>query len=417
MKKTYLSILIILISINCLAQQKFKEGQITLQNGNTIDCLIKYTHTQSNPEKIIYKLNIEDQENEYNQRDIQGFVVENRVKFVKETVDFDNSEEEINKLSYNRAPDYVKVTALLEVLVEGSATLYRLHKNGKVRYFYKLEGQEIKPLIYKKFLVASTTFNENLDYINELNNNVNCTGKRITEKRELQYHTKELIKYFNEYNKCKGEESTFNMTKEKAIIRVGARIGYGIINSDISYKDFPAMEKKSREGNRKDAGVHVEINLPNYLRKWSIVGELYYSDITQDFVYKFDNSWDYRSHDSSAKIQTINIAAGLRYNFYLNSNNKDSKIIYIESLFDLHGFKVGDNYMKRKVISNNTPGFDLARFEYSTSRVYNLSFGVGFPIYNNFGGNIRYNFPAKYLSSDTEEYDISSFIGSLTYTF
>src|SRR5690606_2634766 len=131
-----------------------------------------------------------------------------------------------------------------------------------------------------------------------------------------------------------------------------------------------------------------------------------------------NNGWGPRTHHNSLKIQTINIAAGLRYNFYLNPDSKDSKRIYIETLFDLHGFKVGDDYIKRKVLYNaNWWESVIEDQEYSTSRVYNLSLGVGFPIYKNFGGNIRYNLPAKYLSSETAEYNITSFIGSLTYTF
>lgn len=425
MKIFYLFTLALLASITCSSQQKFKEGQITLQNGTTINCFIKYVHTQTNPEKITYKVNIDDEEREYNQREIQGFTVENRIKFIKETVDFDNSEEDSNKLSYNKEPEYIKVTALLEVLIEGNASLYRLYKNGKARYFYKIDDNPIVPLIYKRYLVPTGFVRENFDYITELNNNVNCTGKIITKKRDLEYYAKELMKYFNEYNKCKGKESTFIMAKEKTSIGVAARVGYGVITSSINYEGYSPLKVNSKEGNRKDIGIQLEINLPYYLRKWSIIGDLYYYNINQNFTHMTENP--YRINESSIKIQSLNVSVGFRYNIYLNPNNKKSKKIYIESLLDLLVFKVGDNYIKRSIRVSPNPWVSSLEYEYPTNQVYNLSFGVGFPIYKNLYGNIRHNLSSKYLTDINQDpitknlykmdYSISSFSGNLIYKF
>lgn len=123
-----LTTIITLVVTFCYSQQKFEKGTITFTNGNVIECLIKHSYSSENPSSVKYKLSEEGEERTALLRELEEFQVGEKVKFIKATVDFDKSSTKMGELSSSREPEYVEETALLEVLVEGSASLYRLEK-------------------------------------------------------------------------------------------------------------------------------------------------------------------------------------------------------------------------------------------------------------------------------------------------
>lgn len=377
----------------CFSQQKFEKGTITFAGENVVECLIKYSYSSENPTSVKYKLFEEAEEKTALLREIEGFQVGEGTKYIKATVNFDVSSNKIVELSSSREPEYVAETALLEVLVEGTASLYRLEKNNNIKYFYTVENREIKPLVYKKYKVNNFTIRENFEYIQQVNKEVNCDKDYFISNRAVGYNSNDLTKLFKKFNRCKDNILTYEELEERSKHKFYAKAGYHFTNDKVqlhgSYNEIDQAVQKSGF----EAGFQAEINLPFNYRKWSVIGELTYYSVNYDFS---DTSEQNYLSTVQTKINTIRVSAGVRYNFYLDSENSESNIVYLEALVTAFNLQIGENSIER--FSDFSSGSDdlIRAFELNT--VPNISIGAGFPIYKNLSGNIRYNLPQEYLT-------------------
>ncbi|MFA7446288.1 MAG: hypothetical protein WCY89_10105 [Flavobacteriaceae bacterium] len=397
----------------CFAQQKFEPGTITFANGNITECLIKHSYSSENPTSVKYKLSEEAEEKTALLKEIEGFQIGEKTKFIKATVNFDKSSNKVEELSTVRTPEYVEETALLEVLVEGTASLYRLEQNNIIKYFYKIEEGEITPLVYKRYLVNTFTIRENFEYIQQLNKEVNCDENHFISNKAVGYNSNDLTKLFKKFNRCENNILTFEEMEERAKIKLYAKAGYHFTSDKVqlqgSYNDI----NRTAKGSGFETGLQAEINLPFNYRKWSAIGELTYYGINYDFS---DTSKQGFNSTVETKVNTVRVSVGVRHNFYLDSENSESNIIYLEALVTAFSFQAGKNSIVR-TSDFSTGADDLIRtFELST--IPNISLGAGFPIYKNLSGNIRYNLPQEYLTKYlSHSYKISSFSVNLNYRF
>lgn len=411
--KFIVTIFVTLFVTFCYSQQKFEKGTITFANGNVIECFIKHSYSSENPTSIAYKLSEEGEEKIATLRDIEGFQIGEKAKFIKATINFDVSSNKMGELSSLREPEYVKETALVEVLVEGSASLYRLEKNNIIKYFYKLEDKEITPLVYKKYQVNSLTIRENFEYIQQLNKDVNCDEDYFISNKAVGYNSNDLSKLFKKFNRCKNNILTFEELEDRANFKFYVKAGYHFTSDLVKLQGSYNQIDQTVKGSGFETGFQAELNLPYNYRKWSFIGELTFYAINYDFS---DTSRQGYISAVETKINTIRPSVGVRHNFYLDANNQEHNIIYLEALVTLFSFQVGENTIKRSTHFSSSTG-DVER-PFQVTTIPNIALGAGFPIYKNLSGSLRYNMPQEYLTKYlSHSYKISSFSVNLNYRF
>jgi len=138
LKHLFISLLIF-STLNTYAQIKFEKGYFIDIQGVKKECYIKNVDWDNNPSKLIYKLSKESEKRTIQSSKIKAFEIYDYSKFVRVKVKIDTSGTEFGELSSLRNPEWKEDNILLEILVEGKASLYRVSSKKIERYFFKTE--------------------------------------------------------------------------------------------------------------------------------------------------------------------------------------------------------------------------------------------------------------------------------------
>jgi len=182
-----------------------------------IECLIKNSDWEYNPNSFEVKNNSNEASREVSLSEAKEFAIDGYFKYIRETVDIDNSKGEPD-YSLDKDPNFASATVFLKVLVEGTNSLYQYENNAfPIRFFFKNSTQNIQQLVYKKYFKS----NENLSslyandfYKRQLLGAVNCNNSSLNVEK-LQYTDDDLSDYFNSVNKCLGDTSSKEVSKRE----------------------------------------------------------------------------------------------------------------------------------------------------------------------------------------------------------
>lgn len=385
------------INFNAFSQNYFESGKIILKNGTIIECFIQNKFDKNNPTSIVYKINLQSEKETMRAAEIESAEIFNKIKFISANVDFDFSSSNVSNMNTDRNPQYKKTNALLIILVDSEVSLYKLTINDITNYYYKREGEDYTHLVYKKFYVDMKKSNiaENNHYIYQLNTYVNCNNGLVSHKA-VKYNENNLIKYFKEYNQCIGAEKITTPEKVKPF-HFNVFIGYGLNMSKVNFTNTEAYTGAQGSDNHGalNVGAQFEINLSSYHRRWAVISEASYTsingNITTDEVSNTYSNIDY-------KYSTINIRAGFRHNIFYKYDSKYP--FYIDFMIGLGVVQNGS--LEREYIRNATSHSSASSTLFSYDENFKNSItggmGLGFPIYNKFGGSLRYNFTSNVLN-------------------
>jgi hypothetical protein len=134
MKKLYLLHCLRIIScISLKAQKEFMSGYIVNNTGDTIRGQIDNQKWATSPLKITFKNN--NHEAKYELKDIQGFVINDQVTYVRKAIALDITPHQFGSLldSYDRI--VVDTTLFLKQLVKGRLNLYYLQDLNQKKHF------------------------------------------------------------------------------------------------------------------------------------------------------------------------------------------------------------------------------------------------------------------------------------------
>jgi hypothetical protein len=170
------------------SQINFEKGYFIDKNDVRTDCFIRNNDLYKSPKSFTYKIDIEDLDVKIADiSNVQEFVIDNKLKYVKYLVNVDMSSTNLNELSQNRDPEWVEKTLFLRVLIDGGATLFEYKDDFVQRYFYKLNDTDVEQLIYKKYFVKNTGDTKsavNNEFQKQLWLNMRCGNE--TTKRVLK---------------------------------------------------------------------------------------------------------------------------------------------------------------------------------------------------------------------------------------
>ena len=376
---------LLLVSAACFSQKNFLKGYYIDNSGKKMECLIKNSDWEYNPDFFDCKTNPDDVSREVSISEAKEFAIDGYFKYVRETVAIDNSKGEPD-YSIDKEPNFTTVTVFLKVLVEGTNNLYQYENNTfPIRFFFKNNTQNIQQLIYKKYFKS----NENMSnlyandfYKRQLLATVNCKDSAL-KVESLQYSDDDLRDYFNLVNKCSGDTSSKEVSK-----RQKTKLYYKLaFNTNYSYFDLISKNgirtvpfDGSNETGKKTSfsiGVELEAILPFNNRSWAVFTEpsfiSYKGDGIMTSTYyinpNYNNGYTNNDYKINFKFNSVTVPFGIKRNFNFNKNSK----FYLETGINLQFVSNSD-----LLITRDNNGYPTFLYTELNGIKYNLLFGVGF---------------------------------------
>lgn len=411
MKKIPFLLFLCLTSV-IYAQVSFEKGYIIDNSGKRSEVFIKNSDWGNNPSEIYYKNNIEDTEIQNGTlTNLKEFGIGEFVKYQRSSVGIDQSPSSVDKLSWEKEPEFINDTVFLKQLVEGDADLFVYQDNRILAFYYSKNESEVIPLVYKKYKTSNTTVATNSSYKKELFDALKCQSINVDDTRKLDYDRKELVALFTKYNMCTSNVSlSYSNQSSKGAFHVSAKIGYfsmgldvkqegtGIINTDIRSVDLG-----TKSGIR--IAAELEYVLPFNKNKWAVFLEPGYQSFSAETQLEVESQIPSFMESLNVEYSYIDVPFGVRHYMYLSENSS----IFLNAAF-VFAFDFGGTFN----YTNDT----LNQRDPSINSSANLLFGLGYKYNQKFGIEARIN-TARNITRD-EAFLNSAFSSAgviLSYTF
>ncbi|KXX69965.1 outer membrane beta-barrel protein [Flammeovirga sp. SJP92] len=373
----YSFIISILFTFSAFAQINFEKGYIINNNDERLECFIKNVEWAQNPKKIEYQLSQNSEVKTGTLEDLKSFGIEGEFKYIKETVQIDQSSNNLANLKKQRDPFFKEETVFLKVMLEGKASLYQYKDNKVLRFFLQLEGKEIEPLVYKRYKsndkIAHNSYYKQQLYLNLRTNNIT-----IADVENIDYtlrKIKPVIQKFNGNTPLKTKDYTAK--KKKNAFHISAKLG--LSNNGLHIKNSNSSKgiKFDNQINFR-VGADFEYILPYNKNKWGLHIEPTYQTFTGD---KSQQTTDVvgRIINYSVKYSSIELPVGVRYYSYLNENLK----LYFGIAY------IFDYSFNSEITFKRADSSDLYDPLKINSR-RNVAFSLGLKVSDRFIGELKY---------------------------
>lgn len=392
----------LILSINSYSQIVFENGYFIDANDQKINCLIENLDWKNNPSSFNYKLSDEENVKTIDIKSVKEFMVKGQSKFIKALVKIDRSSEVIENMSKDKNPIFNDEILFLKVLIEGKASLF-LYDDGIVRrFFYKIDGSEIKQLVYKTYLVNNESFAKNNYFKEQLYIDLKCDDISQNEYEYLSYSMRSLKRFFMKYNRCYNSEVVdFEIEEKKDLFNLTIRPRYNSSSLSVEKSATSFANFDFGVNSNLSLGIEAEFILPFNRNRWSVFVEPTYQ------YYKSDKTVQSAVIVGglalgSVDYKVIELPIGVRRYFFVNNNlsvfanaafvlafNSDSKINFVRSdgseISSLEiksgsnfGFGIGCKFMDRYSLEMR---YQTARTLYDSSASYksgSVIFGYSF---------------------------------------
>jgi hypothetical protein len=330
--KNYTTIIIFFIGLIGFSQDKYEKGYFIDNSGTKTDCFIKNIDLQYNPTSIEYKSSLDESSKTVTISNLQELSIEGESKYIRKTLEIDNSKGEPN-YSNKKEPNFISLTVLLKVLVEGKNSLYSYENNEfPIRFFYKTDKTEVKQLIYKKYFDENQTdLYANTDYKKQLFIDVKAdeTNSKI---ENLPFKQNDLINYFTIANAFQGDTNSKEIQKRK-----DTKINFKfVLNSNFSNFDFKFSDGVPFDGKNTTEkklsfgyGFEIEMNLNNN-KNWTVFIEPSYNSYSGEGTFtstyyinpNYTNGNVNENYKASVKYSYFQLPFGIKKNINLNKKSK-----------------------------------------------------------------------------------------------
>ncbi|HSD07520.1 tRNA modification GTPase [Flavobacterium sp.] len=369
-----------ILTLNCYSQILYEKGYFINNYDQKFECFIKNNDWAQNPTNFKYKVSENDDAKTIGIESVKEFGIYNISKFIRKTVNIDESSESLNDLSTDVNPIFNEKQLFLRVLVEGKATLYQ---GGSVeKFFYNIDNSNIEQLIFKSYKNSNNQVQANNLFRKQLWDNLKCSTIKTEDLLKLDYREDSLISVFCEYNKCSKSDyinyqvkqqlqkkDLFNLTLRPRLNKSSLNI-----DNDVTLSTNTDFGEKSAFG----FGVEAEFIFPFNKNKWTLLVEPTY----QSFNGEKTNKYSFLVAGpltTEIKYTSIEIPIGVRHYFFLNKNSKifiDAAFVYDLVLDSTLEFKKADNSVYKSLeISNGN----------------NFAFGIGYKLYDKYSIELRYH--------------------------
>lgn len=324
MKKQFLFLLTIILSLNCQSQISFLKGYYIDNANQKVNCLIKNMDWKNNPTEFEYKLSENSEPQKKTISSVKEFGLDNISKYIRSIVNIDRSSDNINNLSKDKKPIFSEEQLFLNVLIEGKSSLYQYSDNDLTRYFYKTENSNIEQLIFKTYLISNNSIAKNNRFKQQLWNDLKCEGFKMSKIERLTYQKKELINFFIEYNNCNNQNYiNFQEKQKKDLFNLTIRPRLNNASLTMINSTSKSISRDFDFDNTIGFGLGLEAEfiLPFNKNKWTVAIEPTYHSYKGEKT--FNTSGVYGGiATSNVNYSSIEIPISLRHYFFLNEDSK-----------------------------------------------------------------------------------------------
>ncbi len=372
--KQKITMLLLFIGLNTIAQIKFEKGYFISNNGIKTECFIKNEDWLNNPNKFQYKTTLNSKVLTATIEKIKEFKISNKLYYIRYNVLIDESSSVMGQLSDKRTSDFTEKKLFLKLLVDGKSKLYSYAKKNLIRYFYK-KNNGAKQLEYKLYTISQVQIAKNINYIKQLNDFFPCQN---INTQKIKYKKADLIRYFEIYNNncSKNNISQVSTYNRKGKLNIIAKLGYNLSNMKTIINTSPKLNFNAESSFKISFEIEYVMSFNN--NKWAYFSEFSYNTFTSTDKSKigFTGSLD-RIYNVDYKY--LEIPIGVRHFFFLNKKSK----LFIDGGFTFN-FPLNST-IDSKLASNTNP----------TSGSYILDLKRG-PLFNFFFMSLGYELKDKY---------------------
>jgi len=381
-----------LISGSLFAQNNQDKGYIINLSGERIEAEIQYQDWARNPTTI--DVIIGGQKIKYSPKQIIGFGFDNGVFYESYNGKIDQSSQFYNRLSEDKEPEWIETSVFLKRLIQGPAQLYVHDNNTVVTYYFKKEGEEIKPLIYKIYKNQNGQSAYNEQFKNQLRANVFCGDANF---KSLKYKASDLENYFVEYNQCTLGDEYQAQTKVYTKNRVEFGVQAGI-RSEKNYVHYPAYAASHEfSATSPTVGLNIEYQFPFLQNKYAVAVEANY------FHFKRQDVQANPRFGLAIERKIIEIPVGLQYYLLKQQDHK----AFIGAFYNIKIDLANANYTEVVYSETNRSNIE---------NISSFSLGAGYQ-WKNLGIKARYNLKSNFEVGEYMKGNTSSFSVNLFYKF
>ncbi|WP_299118871.1 tRNA modification GTPase [uncultured Winogradskyella sp.] len=373
-------VIFLIVSSSFFAQTNFEKGSFITNSNEKIECLIKNIDWKDNPIDFKYKLSESGYVKTHTIKEIKVFEIYGSSKYIRAKVEIDRSSDNIDDLSVNRNPIFKIEELFLRLVVEGKGNLYKYEDGLLNRFFYKINNNPIKQLVYKRYKIKGSVIGQNNYYRQQLLNSIKCDEINENQLGNLDYNTQDLSSLFERFNECDKSIQTVNYQKNNKKDLFNLRVKAGIASSSVSIR---GANRDSRDADFENKlifrlGAEVELLLPFNNDKWAFILEPSYQNYQAKTTVL--NPINFTDDNAEVYYKTIELPIGLRHYFFLNDNSK----IFLNGFYSLI-FPID------------------SRVHYGTVLDYNIENGAAFSIgagymFKQFSVEFRYDSPREMLN-------------------
>ena len=387
MKNLFLILFLITVSFSLSARQFFEEGYFINENGKRIDCFIKNEHWILNPTSFSYQLKQDEDIKTLSLDNVQEFSINSKYKFVKATVQIEQTSDNLNLLTKNSALDLKEETVFLNVLIEGDANLYLYKTRDFTRYFYDIDNGKIEFLIWKQYLDENNKYSVDRAFRKQIWESLKCQDITIDNISALKYKKEDLLKFFIKYNSCKSSLGTnYNKLRRGQANNFHLTLKAGAIFSTLELNHYQRdVIARRKQFFKPNYVIEGELFLPVKNRQLSISSSLsilHFSTQNENKISFLDNlledSTYYIDREFRFHYLSLEIPLNLRYYYTIQPNHK--AFVTTSMLFEFSRLSAVEAPLFFGSLGNNI----------------GLGASVGYIFKDRISAEYKFNFPQRY---------------------
>ncbi len=310
--------LLTILSSCCFAQAKFEQGYFIDDEGTRTDCLIRLPERDRNPITFSYRINHEAIALELDIEQSQEFAIGDHTKFTRNTVAIDVSGDDMDRLSLQALPEFSRQQVFLRVLLEGETNLYS-YSNGSIRrFFYQRPGDEVAPLVYKRFRNASGGTSTNASFRKDLWNSLQCECISLEEISAVRYLQSDLLDVFARFHDCSDLPILVYKRERRGKFKLNLRTGIDQSHTTVMDERFFTNRIDFPRKINPRIGLEAEYFLPIMNDQWSVFMEPTFRNYDHIVELVFHEGTPIeRSRVNRLKYRSIQVPIGFRYRYRL----------------------------------------------------------------------------------------------------
>ena len=293
------------------------------------------------------------------------------------TVGVDRSSDQPKQLSTSPLPEYVKETVFLELLVEGPAELYAYTEGNLRRFYFRMEGDDVQPLVSRAYRVGSIGIQRDDSFRGTLRRALSCGPPQDARLAALRYERAPLVRFFTAYNDCVGGDSrTLVRRTARGRLSIAPRIGVErgtIVFGEIT--SFGTTLESEVTDQRLRYGLEVEYQLPFANNRWAVFAEVAQRSVRGQRSRGLDRSINFF-------YQAVTVPLGIRRYVDISGNSG----LFLDAALSLDvpyksNFTLVGSILSTEVTPSTNPGFEFGlglnlRDRYQLQVRYGLTRGL-----------------------------------------